>query len=121
MPPNKKQKSLIPAQTVTFDYIKSNSFHSILADGVIGGVTPHKHIHMAFFNERTAIPRRILHELKKDGSLGDISGMETRNSIIREMNVDVFMTLAVAKSIHEWLGKKIKETETISKAKAKKK
>ncbi len=66
---------------------------------------------MAFYSERAAIPRRVVHELKEDGSIGEPIEMETRASVVREMDADVFLTYASAKSIHEWLGERIEELE----------
>ena len=95
--------------TVTFDYIKGTSFRSIRADGAIGGVTPNGHIHMAIYSERNAIPRRTVFDLDEDGKLGQLREMETRGSIVREMEVDIFLDLRTAQSIYEWLGQRIEE------------
>ena len=38
-------------RTVTFDYIKSNLFRVIHADGVWGGIAPTGKIHLSFFND----------------------------------------------------------------------
>ena len=100
--------------TVAFDYIKGQSFRSIHADGVIGSVTPNGNIHMAFFAERMAIPRRIVNALNPDGSLGEAVAdqTETRGSIVREMDVDVFMTVETAKQVIEWLRERIDERDS---------
>lgn len=96
---------------IPFDYIKSQLFRVIRADGAIGSVTPNGHIHFALYSERPAIPRRLVHELSETGVLGPPidDQTESRQSIVREMDVDVFMTIEGAKSLHEWLGTKIKE------------
>lgn len=98
---------------VAFDYIKGQFFRVIRADGAIGAVTPNGHIHMALFSERQAIPRRLVHELSATGELGPPIPQETesRNSIVREMDVDVFMPVEVAERIHKWLGEKIVEAQ----------
>lgn len=111
---NENNKSSQPT-TVAFDYIKSATFRSIRADGAIGAVTPNGHIHMAFYSERSAIPRRMIHELKKDGTLGEPHEIETRNSVVREMDVDVFMTLEAAISLRDWLAQRIEECQNIKK------
>ena len=99
--------------TVTFDYIKSTQFKSVHVDGALGGLTPNGHIHIALYCERPAIPRRTVQEIAPDGSLGDevFGSRESRNSIVREMDMDAFLTLSVAKSIHDWLGARIKELQ----------
>lgn len=97
--------------TVAFDYIKSQAFRVIRADGAIGGITPNGHIHMALFSERQAIPRRIVTKVNPDGTLGDQvpEQTESRNSIVREMDVDVIMTVDAAELLRDWLIQRIGE------------
>lgn len=107
---------------VAFDYIKNNNFRIIQADGAIGGLTPSGKIHFALYSERPPIPRRLVHNINDDGSLGPIIRGETvsRDAIIREMEVDVFVDVAVARSLYKWLGEKIGEWDnTHGKASAK--
>ena len=106
--PNEQLKG--PPQVV-FDYIKGSFFRSLRADGAVGGVTPNGQIHMALYSERPAIPRRLVYEIQADGKLGKEVARESRQSIVREMDVDLFLTLSVAKSIHVWLGQRIEELE----------
>ena len=98
---------------VAFDYIKGQHFRVIHADGAIGSVTPNGHIHAAFFSERQAIPRRLVHELNPNGTIGAQLPTEivSRGSIIREMDVDVIMTLDAAKLVYEWFRQRIEEAE----------
>ncbi len=112
-PSKSLQSKRLENSTIAFDYVKNSQFRAIHADGLIGGVTPNGHVHVAFFSERPAIPRRVVQAIGTDGSLGSelLDQRETRNSIIREMDVDIFMSPDVAKSMHEWLGERIKELE----------
>lgn len=93
--------------TINFDYIKSNQFRVIHADGVYGGIGPKAGtIHVAFFSERKAIPRRETYNL--DGAkLAGLKKSEVRDAIIREVEVEVLMDLDTATSIHKWLGERI--------------
>ncbi|RVD54543.1 MULTISPECIES: hypothetical protein [unclassified Mesorhizobium] len=111
MPSNDKQKPATPPDRVAFDYIKSQFFRVIRADGAIGAITPNGHIHFALYSERAAIPRRIVQELDAAGHLGTLidSETETRGSIVREMDVDVFLTLESAISLRDWLTQRIDE------------
>jgi hypothetical protein len=101
-------------QKVAFDYIKSQQFRVIHVDGAIGGVTPSGLLHFALYSERPAIPRRIVHRVDGSGRLG--AGidelMESRQSIVREMDVDVIATIEVAVSLRDWLTQKIEDHET---------
>ena len=96
---------------VAFDYIKGQHFRVIRADGAIGGVTPSGFIHMVFFSERPAIPRRLVYSLREDGTLGEeIAGEKvSRDAIVRELDVDLFVNLQTAISLREWLDKRITE------------
>ena len=41
---------------IRFHYIKNNDYRTFYANGIFGGLTPQKEIHMNFFNERAVIP-----------------------------------------------------------------
>ena len=90
---------------VAFDYVKDSDFRVVWADGIIGGVTPSRHIHFALFSERPAIPRRVVHKVDGNGVLGDPvpEKMISRNAIIREMSYDVIMSAETALNIGNWL------------------
>jgi len=96
-------------KTVKFHYIKNQTFHSLHADGAIGGVTPSGNIHIAFYNERMPIPTEIVQKLDEKGALGEIESKTTREAVVREMEVDVVMNIDVAKNLHKWLGVQIEE------------
>ena len=102
-----------PAPQVAFDYIKGSYFRVAHADGVIGGVTPGGNIHMAFYSERGPIPQKEVRALLPDGTLGDVISdkMVVRPAIIREMDIDIVMTHAVAKNILQWLVRAISELD----------
>jgi len=108
---NKTKKSRkvkkAPQKTINFDYIKSNQFRVIHADGVHGGVRPSgQGIQIAFFNERQSIPRRETYNL--DGmKLAGIKHSEKRDAIVREVEVEVLLDLDAAISLHKWLEEKI--------------
>lgn len=95
---------------VNFDYIKGQHFRVIHMDGAIGAITPNGHIHMSLYNERPAIPRRTVFPLE-NGQLGAelINERTTRDAIVREMDVDVIMTVDAADSLWRWLKVKVDE------------
>lgn len=104
-----------PTDRVAFDYIKGQLFRVIRADGVIGSVTPNGNIHMAFYSERPAIPRRLIHRLTPGGGLGELLPTETvsRGSIVRELEADLFVTVEVAEILRKWLEQRIKEASIL--------
>src|ERR1700737_3167553 len=105
---------------VAFDYIKAHDFRVIWVDGVVGGPTPHGHIHCAVYAERTALPRRQVFRIEElQGGMGRL-GPEvlekqiSRGSIVREMACDLFLSAQGAESLAHWL---LSQVETLKKAK----
>jgi hypothetical protein len=100
-------------EKISFDYLKSQFFRVVHADGAIGGITPSGCIHFSFYSERPAIPQRQTFALNKDGSLGQSVEEETivRAAIVRELDVDVVMNIDVARSLAHWLGQQVKSYE----------
>lgn len=94
--------------SVELHFQKSNLFRVVHADGCYGGVTPRGHLHMAFYNERHAIPRRS--ELSiVDGQPGIETVVETKGGFVREVEVDVIMDINAAMAMYVWLGQKIEQ------------
>ena len=91
---------------VAFDYIKGQDFRAVWVDGIIGSPTPSGHIHFALYTERPAIPRRQVHSVDPEsGVLSDPIPDRTigRNSIVREMAIDVHLTPETATAMANWL------------------
>jgi hypothetical protein len=109
------KKADTPAATgdrIVLEYIKSQYFRVIHADGAIGGPTPSGHIHLALFSERSAIPRRLVAPVEA-GKMGDFIQEETvvRDGMIREMDVDVMMSLSAAEEISKLLARMVADTK----------
>jgi len=102
-----------PAPTrIRFHYIKGQFFRVAHADGVIGGITPQGLIHAAFYSERPAIPQTTEHELSP-GGLGAQLSQEGKEGLVRELDVDIIMTRAVAASFKDWLERQIAELDKV--------
>ena len=99
-----------PPRSITFHYIKSNEFRVIHADGVWGGATPRGYITMSFYSERAPIPQTVTHEVR-ESSLGSEQNRSSKDGIIREVEVEVMIDLAMAKSLIPWLQEKINQLE----------
>jgi hypothetical protein len=100
--------------TVALEYIKSQFFRVIHVDGAIGGPTPTGHIHLALFSERPAIPRRVVVPIA-NGSLGDPIPAETvvRDGMVREMDVDIMMSLSTAEQLGNLLAQIVEDIKKI--------
>lgn len=98
------------AKTSTFvvDLIKSNYFRVIHADGVSGCVTPGGTIHLDFWNEREAIPRRITYTFDTSGELVDAQP-ESRSDFVREVELGVVMSRETAIVVRNWLNELLEE------------
>ena len=105
--------SSAPPTNVLFEYIKSQMFRVIHADGAIGGITPSGNLHMAFYSERPAIPRAQVHRREEDGTLGPLVPEQTisRPGVVREMDVDVVLSAAAVDGLIQWLNERKKELE----------
>src|ERR1700733_12478357 len=98
----------VPPTKIKFDYIKSNQFRSIHADGIWGGLNGHLNIVMAFFGERPAIPQQLVFPIDGEGLGPELQDQRViRDAVIRDVEVAVSMNVAVAKSLREWIDKQI--------------
>lgn len=113
-----KQKSL--PEEIRFDYLKSNSFKVIHADGIFGGVSHRGTIWATFWSERGAIPTQVVHRLTPDGKLGEelLEQRAVRDAIIREAEAVVVMDLGTAKALRRWLDEKITTVEAATRTEA---
>jgi hypothetical protein len=95
---------------IEFDFIKSNYFRVVRADGVFGGLAPNGAVHMAVYSERQPIPQKIVHPIH-GGLLGPelLEKREGRKSIVREVEVDVVLDIAQAVVLRTWLDEKINQ------------
>jgi hypothetical protein len=107
---------------VKFDFIKSNYFRTIHADGVWGGLNGHLDIAMAFYSERPAIPQQITVPIS-NGKIGDELEEKRvgRDSVIRDVEISVTMNIEVARNFRQWLDDKIKAIDEINQQKEGKK
>jgi hypothetical protein len=100
---------------IKFDFIKSNYFRTIHADGVWGGVNGHLDIAMAFYSERPAIPQQITVPVE-NGRLGhELEEKRVgRDAVIRDVEIAVTMNIEVARSFRQWLDDQIKAIDEIN-------
>ena len=94
-----------------FHFIKSNSFRVVHCDGVWGGTTPRGYITMSVYSERSSLPQKVTHQVLDQGLIGQETGKEGKEGIIREVDVEVIMDLNMAKSLVTWLEGHIKFLE----------
>jgi hypothetical protein len=100
-------------ETLNFDYIKSSQFRVVHSDGAFFALTTQGGLTISFFAERQPIPRRVVHKVNADGSLGEeLPGQRVvRDAVIRDTEVAVTMNLETAKRVIEKLDEMIKRAE----------
>lgn len=112
----KKEPAGTPKEFRT-DYIKSNFFRVIHADGVYGGITPRGLIHIDVWSERPPIPQKMIYLPVSEGgeSLELSEQRESRVSrevtTIREVEVGIHLDLDLARNLVIWLQERIEKLE----------
>jgi hypothetical protein len=86
-------------QLVKFDYIKSNLFRVLTADGATATLTPQGKIFLYLYNERVPIPRQLTYELLPDRTLGKEVSNISREGFVREVEVGIVIDTNVAEGI----------------------
>jgi len=100
---------------IKFDYLKSNFFRVIHADGVWGGLTPSQDVLITFWNERAPIPKQMTYRVNPDGNLGEEVKEEriSRDAIVREVETSVVISLATARAFVTWLQDRINQADQV--------
>ncbi|MGH9968160.1 MAG: hypothetical protein ACREBG_10070 [Pyrinomonadaceae bacterium] len=98
-------------QEISFNYVKSNLFRVIHADGAWGGLSPRGDIHIAFYNERAAIPDFSKVVFSQSRRLVESETFEASSELVREVEVDVIVDLTTAKALRTWLDTMISALE----------
>jgi hypothetical protein len=81
---------------------------------VHGGPTPRvDSIQIAFFSERTAIPKKEEHALTEEGALGKLIHTEKRNAVVREVEAEIIISIEMARRLETWIHEKIEQVETL--------
>jgi hypothetical protein len=88
---------------ISFNYVKSNFFRVIHSDGAWGGLSPRGDIHIAFYNERAAIPDFSRFVISPVGGIVEPERFEASSELVREVEVDVIVDLTTAKALRTWL------------------
>ncbi len=98
-----------PTASVTFHLEKTPGFQTLHADGVVGGITPSGSAFLAFFTDRAPMPKRIIHEMSADGTLGKVRSVEGKDGIFREVHTGITMTRVGLESLKAHAEKLIKQ------------
>lgn len=108
------QKGTVLAE-VSIKYARSAYCRVVHADGAWGGITPQGLVQMAVYSEKHEIPDAATFEVM--GQPGSPTGSLKQKQVIggghvREIEVEIIMTPAVARAMQEWLVEKLTRIET---------
>ena len=108
----KSPKKPTPPTEIQFDFIKSNFYRVVKADGVFGGLSPNGSFHLGIYSERMPYPQQMFHKVE-NGNMGaeEVAKRTGRKGILREMEVGISMDVAQAMALRTWLDDKIKQYE----------
>ena len=103
-----------PPTKIKFDYVKGNLFRTARADGAWAGTNGFADLVLSFYSERTPIPKQTVHLVTDEHDLGDeiLTERIVRDSMIREVEISVSMSLDVAKSLRNLIDRQIRVLET---------
>jgi hypothetical protein len=102
-------------------FIKSTQFRVIHANGVWFGGDMQQNLHLTFFNERNPIPRKLVLNVNSKGIIlgEDITKRDTKEGVVREMEIDVVLSLQAAMELHKSLGENLKAFQKMKSGKHK--
>jgi len=102
---------------VPIHFIKSMCFRVVHANGVWYGGDNQGNLHLTFFNERNPIPKKLVFNLNEHGAIvgEDASQRDSKEGVVREMEVDVVMSPQVAHELYMSLGENLKSWQAAAK------
>lgn len=118
-PTPKTEASAVKAPAATFEvpihFIKATNFRVIHASGVWFGGDVQQNLHLTFYSERSPIPKKIVLKVNEQGmAVGeDESKRESKVGVIREMEVDIVLSVPAAVDLHKALGDNLKNVGVI--------
>lgn len=100
---------------VLIHYSKAPGFRTIHADGVFGGSSPNgTNLNIGFFSERASFPDMVAHEVEEGGRVNtgrEVQRINSRPGVMREIDVNVVMSVEAAKVLRAWLDHHIQGAE----------
>ena len=90
---------------IAIHFIKGTQFRVVHANGAWFGSDPQGNIHLTFYSERSPIPAKVVVKLNDKGELTeeDTSKRVSKEGIIREMEIDIVMSIGAAQALSQLL------------------
>lgn len=98
---------------IHYNFLKSPSYRTAAIDGAWGGLTPRGKISVGLFSERLPIPTSVTNSF--DGkTVGKELRRESREAIIREIEINCIMDAKTARIIAKWLMERADDLDAIT-------
>jgi hypothetical protein len=96
-------------------------FRSVQADGSWGRISPSGLIHLSFFNDCGIMPAAEVHDVGPDGTISPEIKLDFASdaNLVRQLEVDVILSLESAKSVRDNLQNFIEILEDLRNKKSK--
>lgn len=99
---------------LTAHFIKSNEFRVIHCDGALIGPSPSgKTMHVTLFSERIPIPILVNYEISSDNAVGKELNRVARHGVVREVEVEVVLSIETAIKVADLIRDKVAELEKL--------
>lgn len=92
-------------------YTKTAASPVLHVDGMFGGLTPSAQLYVAFFAEHALIPDATTLRREPDSDKYLPVESDQFQEIVREIGVEITMTLSVARAFRDWLNVRLKLAE----------
>lgn len=92
-------------------YTKTGATPVLHTDGMFGGLTPGGQLYVAFFSEHARIPDAAILRRDPEGETYRPVEADQLPGVVREVGVEMIMTLNVARAFREWLDVRLKQAE----------
>jgi hypothetical protein len=107
-----------------FHYIKTADYREIPCHGAIGNLTPNGKIWVALYSERTPLPRAVGYQIPvstdgspvkfDEGAAGPPTFIDSREGIVRNVEVSAYLDIDVAERLNKWLSDRIEAHKKLS-------
>jgi hypothetical protein len=98
--------------SIEIQFTKSALHRTIHSDGAWGGITPTGNIRVGFYTEAQVLPNSVTYSVgaKRLEETSRTPNTEaSRGMLLREIEVEIIMSLAAAQALRNWLDDKLKE------------
>ena len=99
-----------------YNYIYKDDYNPVYVNGAYGGISTTGEIVMNFYLERHGIPKSQTHNIREDGSLGELVETIPKDqfqNFVRYIETGVILELDHAIKINKWLNDKIEQLKEI--------